>query len=132
MGYRDDMIRRLQEDGLWDHLTGRQQKRFSSLSDDQARQIMIFDDRWDMGDMRTIEFFGLNSLVQMIALFKGALVQTDGEAAGRLSETGKLLAQFLLALRESGLSPDEIKEGLADLSPLVMAALLAAHQSKPE
>ena len=132
MGYRDDMVRRLREDGLWEQLTGRQQERFLSLTDDQARKIMVFDDHWDMGEMRTIEFFGLNSLVQMIASFKGALVQTDGEEIGRLSHAGKLLAQFFLELREKGLSPDDVNEGLAEMSPLVIAALLAAHQSAPE
>ena len=75
MGYRDDMVARLRQDGLWEQLRGDQQKRFLNLTDDQARQILIMDDQWDMGEQRAIEVFGLMSLVRMIGAFNGALVQ---------------------------------------------------------
>ena len=128
MGYRDDMVARLRQDGLWDQLRGDQQKRFLSLTDDQARQILIMDDEWDMGEQRAIEMFGLMSLVQMIGAFNGALVQREGEQIGKLSKAGKLLAEFFLELRQQGLSPDEMDQHLQKLNPLVIAALLAASE----
>ena len=87
MGYLDDLIRRLQQDGVWDQLTVEQQERFQKLTDDQARQMMVMDDQWDMGDEQAIEAFGLLSLVQMIGTFKGALVEHRGEKFGRLSRS---------------------------------------------
>lgn len=72
MSYRDDLIRRLQQDGLWDQLTSEQQTRFCRVTDDQARQMMIMDDQWDMGDEEAVELFGLLSLTRMIMSFQGA------------------------------------------------------------
>ena len=132
MGYRDDMIARLQQDGLWDQLRGDQQKRFLSLTDDQARQILVMDDQWDMGQQRAIEIFGLMSLVQMIGAFNGALVQREGGNIGRLSKAGRLLVEFFQEMRQQGLSPDEIDQHLQKLNPLVIAALLAAAEGLPE
>jgi hypothetical protein len=132
MGYRDDLIRRLQQDGVWDQLTGDQQERFQNLTDDQARQMMVMDDQWDMGNEKAIEAFGLLSLVQMIGTFKGALVEHRGKKFGRLSKAGKLLAEFFIELREQGLSADDVDAGLQQLSPLVIAALTTAYKGSAD
>ena len=104
------------------------QRDFQNFTDDQARQIMVAGDQLEMGDEKTIKLFAVTSLVQMIPLFKGALVEHEGEAIGRLSKTGKLLAEFFLDLHERGLSQDEIDEDLRELSPFVIAALLTVHR----
>jgi hypothetical protein len=127
MGYREEVIRRLQQDGLWEQLTCEQQTRFQSLTEDRARQIMVADDQWDMGETDAIELFGLMSLVQAILLFKGTLVERKGENVGKLSKAGRLLAEFFLELRERGVSADQIDEDLRKLSPLVIAALIASY-----
>lgn len=128
MGYRDDLIRRLQQDGLWDQLSGQQQTRFQSLTEDQARQMMVMDDQWTLGDEETVGVFGLMALVQMIPSFKGALVEHGGENIGKLSKAGRMLAEFFLEMQQEGLSTDDIDAELRKLSPLVIAALLAAYQ----
>ena len=87
MGYRDDLIRRLQKDGSWNQLTVENQTRFQNLTDEQARYILVMDDQWEMGDEKAIEVFGLMSLVQMIGLFKGALIEHGRESMGQLSNT---------------------------------------------
>ena len=127
MGYRDDMIQRLKQAGIWDQLTGEQRQRFEGLTDEQARQILVMDDQWEMGEERAIEIFGLLSLVRVIRLFKGALVETQGERIGKLSKAGQLLAEFFLELRQRGLSADEIDAGLEGLSQMAIAALITAH-----
>jgi hypothetical protein len=128
MGYRDDLINRLQQDGLWNQLTSEQQTRFHGLTDEQARQMMIMDDQWDMGDEEAVELFGLLSLTRMIMSFKGALVQHEGENVGKLSRAGELLAEFFIELTERGLSSDDVDEGLRSLSPLSIAALKTVYK----
>jgi hypothetical protein len=128
MGYREDLIQRLRRDGWWDQLSIEHQRRFQNLTDDQARQLMVVDDQWEMGDEEAVKMFGLMSLVQVFSLFKGVLVERRGEGFGKLSETGKLFAEFFLQLRQHGLSPDEIDEGLQKLNPMVIAALIAAYK----
>jgi hypothetical protein len=129
MGYRDDVVVRLQENGLWDQLTGEQQQRFLGLSDEQARQILVMDDDWDMGEQHAIKMFGVMSLVKMIGAFNGSLVQRGTEQTGKLSKAGRLLAEFFLELKQRGMTPDLIDQHLQDLNPLVIAALLAAYEN---
>ena len=128
MGYRDDLLRRFRQDGLWDELSSGQQKRFQGLTEDQARQMMVLEDQWNMGEEEVVQLYGLVSLVQVITAFGGRLVEHHGEDIGRLSEAGSLLAEFILELRQQGTSADEIDAGLRKLSPLVIAALIAVHQ----
>jgi hypothetical protein len=122
----------LQQEGAWDQLTAKQQKRFRNLTDDQARQMMVMDDLWDMADKKAVEVFGLLSLVQMIKSFNGALVEREREKMGKLSKAGRLLAEFFLELRAQGLSQDDVDAGLKTLSPLVVAALTAAYKRPRE
>jgi hypothetical protein len=132
MGYRDDLIGRLAEAGVWDRLAADEQARFQTLTDDQARQIMVIKDQWDLGDREAVELIGLASLVQMIVLFRGSLVETSGDAIGKLSKAGRLLAEFFVELTENGLSSDEIDAGLRKLSPLCIAALVTVYQRSAE
>ena len=90
------------------------------------------DDHWDMGDQQAIEVFGLMSLVRMIGVFNGALVQRAGEGMGKLSRAGRLLAEFFQVLRERGFSPEEIDQELQKMNSLVIAALLAAADGDAE
>jgi hypothetical protein len=132
MGYADDLIARLRETGVWDQLTSDQQRRFRNLTDEQARQMMVMDDQWEMGEQKAIEAFGVLSLVQMIGAFQGALVERGPGKGGKLSPTGTLLAEFFRQLRERGVSVDQIAEELHQLSPLAIAAIIAAHQRPDE
>ena len=132
MGYCDDLVARLQGEGAWEQLTAEQQTRFQGLSDEQARQILVMEDEWNMSEKPAVELFGVMSLVQMIGLFEGALVERGGQQIGKLSKAGKLLAEFFIELRQQGLSPDQIDEDLGKLSSLVIAALIAAHHGPGE
>jgi len=127
MSYRDDLIRRFQQDGTWDQLTAEQQQRFQNLTDDQIRQMMVLEDQWNMSDEQAIGMVGQISLVQAISAFGGALVERRGENVGRLSKAGKLLAEFFIELREQGRSTDDVAAGLEKLSPLVVAALTTIY-----
>lgn len=128
MGYREDLIERLQKNGLWNDLTAEQQKRFENLTDEQARRMMVVDDEWNMGSDEAVGVFGLMSLVQMIGLFNGALVERQGENAGKLSKAGRLLAEFFIEMREQGLAADDVDACLRNLSPLVIAALITVYK----
>ena len=128
MGYRDDLIERLQEAGSWPQLTAEEQSRFKKLTDEQARQILVMDDHWQMGDEKAVGVFGLMSLVQMMGLFRGALVEQRRERMGQLSKAGRLLAEFFLELRARGLSADDVDAGVRGLGPLTIAALLTAYK----
>jgi hypothetical protein len=132
MGYRDDLIDRLREEGIWDQLTAEQQRRFESLSDDQARKMMVMDDQWGLGDQQAIQALGTVSLVQALTAFRGVLVERQGEHLGQLSQAGKLLAQFFLELKRLGLSADDVQAGLQKLSPLVIAALATVYLQSEE
>jgi hypothetical protein len=132
MGYSKDLVSHLRQNGLWDQLTGDQQKRFERLTDEQARQILVMDDQWEMSEQPAVEAFGLMSLVQMIRAFQGALVELGGEDVGKLSKAGKLLAEFFLELRQRGMSADDVDDDLRQLNPLVIAALIAAYKGPSE
>lgn len=128
MGYREDLVQRLQQEGLWDRFTSHEQTRFQNLTDDQARQMMVMNDQWDLGEQQAVEWFGLVSLVQVIQSFRGALVERQGASVGKLSKAGKLLAEFFIAVEEEGLSADDVATGLQGLSPLGIAALTTVYQ----
>jgi len=132
MSYRDDLIRQIQQDGYWNQLSGEDQKRFEALSDDQARQMMVMGDHWDLGEPEAIGLFGVLSLVEMIMSFKGALVGPQGDSVGRLSPAGRSLAEFFLALDEKGLSSDDVDAGLKEMNPLVIAALKTVYKRTKE
>jgi hypothetical protein len=128
MGYRRDLISRLQREGSWQFMTLQIQRRLQALSEDQARQIMVLEDQWTLGEPDAVNLIGLVSLVRMIQSFKGALVELDGEKMGRLAKAGRLLAEFLIELSDKGLSTDDVEEGLSQLSPFVIAALLTSYK----
>ncbi|NQT17221.1 MAG: hypothetical protein HQ582_30990 [Planctomycetes bacterium] len=132
MGYRDDLIDRLAREGSWDRLAIEEQRRFEHLTNDQARQIMVMEDQWSLGEQEAVELIGLASLVQMIVLFRGSLVETAGDDAGKLSKAGRLLAEFFVELTEDGLSSDDVDAGLRKLSPLCIAALVTVYRRSVE
>jgi hypothetical protein len=90
--------------------------------------MMVMDDQWDMSDEEAVEVFGIVSLVQLILLFKGALVERGRENVGKLSNAGTLLAEFFIELSQRGLSADDVDEGLRKLSPLCIAALKTVYK----
>jgi hypothetical protein len=128
MGYGDELVRRLKEDGSWAAMSAQSQTRFANLSDDQARQMMVLEDQWNLGEPDAVNLVGLVSIVRMIRSFEGALVETDGKNVGSLAKAGKLLAEFFVELSDRGLSVDDVEKGLSDLSPFVIAALLTSYK----
>ena len=104
------------------------QSRLQNLSDDQARQLMVLEDEWTFGDTNAVRLLGLVSMIRVIQSFKGSLVQLDGEDVGKLSKSGRLLAEFLIELSNQGLSAEELEEGFRQLTPFVIAALLTSHK----
>jgi len=99
-----------------------------NLSEDQARQIMVLEDEWTFGDTNAVRLLGVVSMFRVIQSFKGALVELDGEDIGRLSKAGRLLAEFLIELSNRGLTTEEIEEGLNQLTPFVIAAILTSYK----
>ena len=128
MSYRDELIRRLEDEGSWGLMTAQVRGRFRELSEDHARKIMVLEDQWAFGEPYTVHLIGLASLVRMIQSFRGALVELQGDHVGRLSRAGRLLAEFLRELSNRGLTSDEVDEGLTQLGPFVIAALLTSHE----
>ena len=128
MGYRDELIRRLQNEGSWQRMTKQVQRRLQNLSDDQARQIMVLEDHWVLGDPSAVKLSGLVAVVRMIQLFKGSLVKLDGDDMGSLAKPGRLLAEFLIELTKRGLAVDQIEAGLSQLNPFVIAALITSYE----
>jgi len=128
MPYRDELIRRLQQDGTWQCMSERSQSRFRSISEDQARGIMVLEDQWTLSEQDAVDILGLFALVQMIQSFKGGLVELDGENIGQLSKAGRLLAEFVIELSNRGVSSGDVDEGFNRLSPLVIAALIASYE----
>jgi hypothetical protein len=109
-------------------MTLQAQDRFQKLSDDQARHLMVLDDQWTLGEPGAVNFIGLASLIRMMRSFNGALVEHDGENVGGLAKAGRLLAEFVIELSSQGRTPDEVAEGLSQLSPLVIAALITSYK----
>jgi hypothetical protein len=131
MEYRDEMIRRLKQEGSWQSLTTQAQGRLEQLSNEQARKFLVLQDQWTLGDQDAVNLVGVVSLIRMIHSFKGSLVELKGENMGRLSEAGRLLAEFLIELANKGLTAEEIQEGFDQLNPLVIAALITSYNLMP-
>ena len=129
MGYCDELIARLQQDGLWDKLTTQQQKGYQTLSDDHARQVMVMTDQFEIGDPQAVQKMALVSFGELIGAFCGALVEHQGEEIGRLSKAGKLLAEFFEQLRLQELSSDDIDAGMQKLDTQVIASLMTLHKN---
>ena len=131
MAYRDELIRRLKQDGSWQTMTAKDQARFRGVSEEQARQMMVLEDQWTLGETDAVNLIGLVSLVRMISSFKGALVELDGDHVGQLSKAGRLLAEFMIELSDRGLDGHDVDRGLIQLSPLVIAALVTSYKLTP-
>jgi len=129
--YRDELIRRLQQEGAWQCMTESNRSRFENISEGQARGIMVLEDQWTIGEQDAVNTLGLFSLVKMIQSFRGALVELDGEDIGKLSKAGRLLAEFIIELSNKGVASRDVDEGLQKLSPFVIAALIASYELTP-
>jgi len=68
------------------------------------------------------------SLVQVATSFDGILVEHEGARKGQLSRAGRMLAEFLQEVQASGLSPDEVADGLRKLSPAAIATLITVYK----
>jgi hypothetical protein len=128
VGYRDELIGRMQRDGIWTGFTGEQQAEFLAFSDEQAKQFLVLKDQWDMGDSKTVARMAGVSLGELIASFNGELIQIDCTDMPPLSKAGVLLAQFVQELRQNGLNEDEIACGFESLNALSIALLMTVYQ----
>jgi len=104
------------------------QSRLQNLPDDQARDIMVLEDEWTVGDTDSVRMLGMVSMVRVILSFKGALVNVEGEDVGRLSKAGRLLAEFVMESSNRGLTAADVERGFNQLSLFVIAALLTSHK----
>lgn len=128
MSYRNELIRRLKQTGTWDQLTEQGQKDVDNLTDDDCRRVMATADEWDMGNEEKIEPMTVLLLVQVAASFGGILIEHEGTRKGQLSRSGRMLAEFLQEAQASGLSLDEVADGLRKLSPAAIATLITVYK----
>ncbi len=137
MGYREDFINRLRDEGLWDHLSGEQRREYEQFSDEQAGRIMGNWDWWLMGDPEINEQIGMAATIDickaLLNVFQGQLLQLDGENVGRLSKAGMLLAELIAELEERGLNIDTVAEDFPKLNnPMLIVGLRLAYKKKNE
>jgi len=128
VSYRDELIRRLQQTRTWDQLTKQGQQDIENLTDDECRRVMATADEWDMGIEQVIEPMTVLLLVQLTTLFEGILVEHEGDRKGQLSRAGRMLAEFFQDAQATGLSADEISEGLRRLTPPAIETLLTVYK----
>jgi len=128
VSYRDELIRRLQQTRTWDQLTRQGQQDIENLTDDECRRVMATADEWDMGIEQVIEPMTVLLLVQLTTLFEGILVEHEGDRKGQLSRAGRMLAEFFQEVQATGLSADEISEGLRRLTPPAIQTLLTVYK----
>jgi hypothetical protein len=128
VSYRDELIRRLQQTGTWDQLTEQGQKDIEDLTDDECRRVMATADEWDMGIEQDIEPMTVLLLVQLATSFEGILVEHEGGRKGHLSKAGRMLAEFFQEVQASGLSSEEVTDGLRKLSPAAIETLITVYK----
>jgi hypothetical protein len=128
VSYRNELIRRLRETGIWGQLTEQGQKDIENLTDDDCRRVMATADAWGMGIEQVIEPMKVVLLVQLATSFEGILVEHEGSKKGQLSKSGRLLAEFFQEVRGIGLSSDEVADGLRKLSPPAIETLIAVYK----
>ena len=130
MGYRDDLIARVQQQGIWSKLTGEQQQRYLELSDEKAGELLVMADRFDMRDEETIQQVVVASMARFLTLFRGLLVEDHDKNMGKLSSAGSRLAEFIEELRKADLSEPEIESGMRDFDTFMIATLMALHRCR--
>ena len=128
MSYRDELIRRLQQTRTWDQLTKQGQQDIEALTDDECRRVMATADEWDMGVEQVIEPMTVLLLAQLTTSFEGILVEHEGGRKGQLSRAGRMLAEFFQEVQATGLSADEVAEGLRKLSPPAIETLITVFK----
>ena len=132
MSYRDELIRRLKQATTWDRLSRQGQQDIENLTDDECRRIMTMADEWDMGIEQVNEPMTVLLLVQLTTSFEGMLVEHEGSRKGQLSKAGRILAEFFQEVQASGLSSDEVADGLRKLSPPAIATLITVYKDDLE
>jgi hypothetical protein len=130
VGYRDDLIVRLKDSGLWGKLSGEHQLAIQEFTDDQACRVMVKVDAFDMNDQRVIDELARASLERLVRVFEGSLIEPFDDRP-QLTMAGELLAQFVLELRERGLSATAIDSGLKQLDAMVIAGLITIYRGPP-
>jgi hypothetical protein len=128
VSYRDELIRRLQETKTWDQLTEQGQNDIKNLTDDECGRVMATADEWDMGIEPASEPTTVLLLIQLTTSFEGILVEHEGNRKGQLSKAGRMLAEFFQEVYASGLSSDEVADGLRKLSPEAIATLITIYK----
>lgn len=129
MGYRDDLIQRMRQDGEWNQLTRDAQAQVQRYTDEQARSFMVLWDEWHMRDPEAQRKVGKAALYDLVGLFKMNLVQTASVDKPRLSRAGRLLADLVSELQSRGLTLTEIESGFKSLHLFAIATLIGFSRS---
>jgi hypothetical protein len=131
MGYRDDLIARVKAQGIWSKLTGEQQAKYLDMSDEQAGSLMAMADSFDMRDEATMQQIIVASMNRFLTLFDGALVEATDQGWARLSTAGLRFAEFIAALKETGLTEVQMEAGLREFDTFMLATLMALYRCPP-
>ncbi|HWA97618.1 MAG TPA: hypothetical protein VG713_03975 [Pirellulales bacterium] len=133
MGYKADLLVWLRGEGLWDDLGDERRRWVESLTDDQAREVMVGHDQAMMGEIPEIaQRVAMMALHKLIALFDGHLLDAENIDAGGLSKAGRLLTRAILALRKAGLSDEQIANGMRELNTALLPMLRVLYKGPPD
>ncbi len=131
MGYRDDLIQRLKDEGLWDAMTDEQRQVYERINDERAGRLMSTLDWLAIGDSETTRKVGVGLLNEafgvLLGTFQGALLELDGERAGTLSRAGILLSEFVAELMDRGLDEGTIATEFPKLDNIALLIVLRAY-----
>lgn len=134
MGYRDDLIRRMQTEGGWGSLTDEERHRFERMSDEEAGRLMAIRDWSEMDDPESLGTVGLSvahdGLKVLCDIFNGRLLMSEGDKEGTLSTAGLLLCQFIEELERQGVHWAMIPEELSKLNNVSAVYLLRQMYKK--
>ncbi len=123
MGYRNELFRRLKTDGIWEALSTEDGAKLESMTDDQARDILVKMDEVEMNDPEIVGRLAMMETFELISAFRGMLFSVHSDRAGKLTDAGIHLADFFESLEASGIAPAEIVNELSKLNLTMVAAL---------
>ncbi|HUY87366.1 MAG TPA: hypothetical protein VMV10_01400 [Pirellulales bacterium] len=136
MGYRDELIRRLQDSDQWDALTPERRREIEQLDDEEACRAMGMQDAFDSGfeictDDEVDRFAraaSQSNARDALGVFDGRLFVLEPGKKPRLSELGRALADFIATAKDHGFPTEaDIAKQLPSvtLECLMLIAMLA-------
>lgn len=137
MGYRDELIRRLKEDGDWDRMTTNQRELLAQIDDQLAGSFLTHHDTLASkmtaeelvavtpeGEMQQtlLRQIAKARVTNILEVFDGRLLSGWSPDHCELTEMGRALARFIATAKDAGFS---LQDTSAQLSSLTWGGLSA-------